>query len=118
MQIAQTSEQFENSVLEIRATRENTRLISRCLFHFFPLLTCHNNPSSHSIGTKRKHTRKAQKKNTNNIFILPAYRCYMWKILKIGFMASEEMLFENFDGRTMLDKDGRRQMEDGRMAIL
>ena len=34
-------------------------------------------------------------------------------ISEIGFMASEEMSFENFDGRTMTtDDDGRRRKTD------
>ena len=43
----------------------------------------------------------------------PAYRCYMLKIVRIGFMASLEMPFENVDdGRT----DGRTN--DGYLPIL
>ena len=40
------------------------------------------------------------------IFVSPTYRCYVWNMPRIGFMASEEMSFENADdGRT--DDDGR-----------
>ena len=40
------------------------------------------------------------------LFVPPIYRCYVWNMARIGFMASEEMLFENVDdGWTM---DGRR----------
>ena len=37
------------------------------------------------------------------LFIPPAYRCYMWNLVRIGFMASEEMSFENADGRRTMD---------------
>ena len=30
-------------------------------------------------------------------FAPPAYRCYMWNMARIGFLASEEMSFENID---------------------
>ena len=31
------------------------------------------------------------------LFVPPAYRCYMRNMVRIGFMASEEMSFENVD---------------------
>ena len=34
-----------------------------------------------------------------HLFVPPAYRCYMWNLVRIGFMASEEMSFENVDRR-------------------
>ena len=49
-------------------------------------------------------------KNNNNI-ITPAYRCYILNIVRIGFMASVEMSFENVD-------DGRRRTDDGCLALL
>ena len=45
------------------------------------------------------------------LFVPHGYRCYMWNIVRIGFMASEEMSFENVD-------EGRWRMDDGCMAIL
>ena len=35
----------------------------------------------------------------------PVCRCYMWNLVKIGFMASEEMSFENADRRMPTDND-------------
>ena len=35
------------------------------------------------------------------LFVPPAYRCYIWSLVRIGFIASEEMSFENVDGRGM-----------------
>ena len=35
------------------------------------------------------------------IFVSPAYRCYMRNLVRIGFMASDGMSFENVDGRRM-----------------
>ena len=56
-------------------------------------ISYHSNQISYPIGTKK------------NIICSPAYRCYMRNMARIGFMASEEMLFENVDdGRA----DGRR----------
>ena len=48
------------------------------------------------------HSRLGQK---TWLFVLPAYRCYMWNLARIGFMASVEMSFENVDddGRTTTD---------------
>ena len=57
-------------------------------------LSFHSNQSSYPIGTKTQ------------LFVPPAYRCYMWNLVRIGVMASEEMSFENVDGRRMTD--GRR----------
>ena len=39
------------------------------------------------------------------LFVPPGYRCYMWNMVRIGFMSSEDISFENVDGRT----DGRRR---------
>ena len=49
-------------------------------------ISCHSNQSSYSTGT-------------TILLVPPAYRCYMWNMVRIGFMASEEMSFENVDGR-------------------
>ena len=46
--------------------------------------SCHCNQSSYLIGTKRP------------LFIPPAYRCSMWNLARVGFIASE-MSFENVD---------------------
>ena len=64
---------------------------NKCQFPLFPLATVsyHRNLSSYPIGTKIK------------LFIPLACRCYMWNFVRISFMASEEMLFENVDGRRM-----------------
>ena len=48
-----------------------------------------------------------------HLFVPPAYRCYMRNLLRIGFMASEEMSFENVDGRRTTT-DGRTTDDDGR----
>ena len=56
--------------------------------------SCHSNQSSYPIGIK------------NNIFVPPAYRCY-GNMVRIDFLASEEISFENIekdDGLT----DGQR----------
>ena len=54
-------------------------------------ISCHSNQSSHPIGTKQN----------NNIISPPDYRFYMWNMVKIGFMASEDMSIKNVDdGRT------------------
>ena len=37
------------------------------------------------------------------LLVPPAYRCYMWNLVRIGFMASEEMLFETVDDRWTTD---------------
>ena len=55
-------------------------------------LSCHSNQRSYPTGIKTKN------------FVPPSYRCYMWKMERIGLTASEEM-FENVDGRTT--EDGR-----------
>ena len=53
------------------------------------IISCHSNQSSYPIATKTIS------------FVPPAYRCYMWNMARIGFVASEEMSFENVDdGRT------------------
>ena len=57
-------------------------------------ISCHSNKSSYLIGIK------------TILFVPSAYRCYMWNMVRISFMASE-MSFENVDGRTTTD---RRQM--------
>ena len=58
-------------------------------------ISCHSNQGSYRIGTK------------TILFVPPAYRCYMWSMVRIGLMASEEM-FENTDGRMDADRPGRR----------
>ena len=63
-------------------------------FHFshyksMATISCHSNQSSYPIGTKTIS------------FVPPTYRCYMRNMARIGFMASEEMSFEN------VDDDGR-----------
>ena len=60
-------------------------------FHFshfksMEIISCLGNQSSYPIGTK------------NNIFVPPTYRCYVGNV---GFMASEEMSFENVDDRRL-----------------
>ena len=55
-------------------------------------ISCHNNQSSYPIGTKNNFNRPPPP---------PAYRCYMWNMARIGFLASEKMSFENVDGRRM-----------------
>ena len=42
------------------------------------------------------------------LFVPPAYRCYMWNMARIGFMASEEMSFENVGDDERRRTDGRR----------
>ena len=54
---------------------------SKCQFSFFAIAT-------------RVLIRLEQK---TILFIPPAYRCYMWNMARIGFLASEEMPFENVD---------------------
>ena len=52
-------------------------------------ISCHSNQSSYPARTK------------NTIICSPTYRCYMCNMKRIGFMVSEEKLFENVDdGRT------------------
>ena len=68
-------------------------------FHFshyksMATISFHSNQSSYPIETK------------TTVICSPAYRCYMWNLDRIGFMASEEMSFENVDGRRWTD--GRR----------
>ena len=41
-------------------------------------ISCHSNDSSYPIGTK------------STIIRSPIYRCYMWNMERIGFIASEE----------------------------
>ena len=53
------------------------------------ILSCHGNQSSYPIGTKTQ------------LFVPPAYRCYIWNLVRIDFIASEEMSFENVDERRM-----------------
>ena len=57
-------------------------------------ISFHSNQSSYPIGTKTQ------------LFVPPAYNCYMWNLVRIGFMASEEMSFENVDWR----RTDRRRM--------
>ena len=56
-------------------------------------ISCHSNQSSYPTGIK------------NITFVPPTYRCYMWNMERIRLTASEEMSFENVDGRTT--DDGR-----------
>ena len=63
-------------------------------FHFshyksMETINFHSNHSSYPIGTKTQ------------LFVPPAYRCYMWNLVRIGFMTSEAMSFENVDGWQM-----------------
>ena len=67
-------------------------------FHFFhyksmETISCHSNQSSHPTRIK------------NITFVPPTCRCFVCNMEKIGLTASEEMSFENVDGRTT---DGRR----------
>ena len=67
-------------------------------FHYKSManISFDSNQSSYPIGTRTQ------------LFVPLAYRCYLWNLVRIGFMASEEMSFENArsdDGRTT---DGRR----------
>ena len=55
-------------------------------------ISCHSNKSSYPTGIKTQ------------LFVPPTYRCYMWNMERIRLTASEEMSFENVDGRT---DDGR-----------
>ena len=73
-------------------------------FHFshyksMETISCHSNRVLIRLGQK------------TILFVPPAYRCYMWNMVRIGFMASEVMSFENVDGR-------RRRTDDGCLAIL
>ena len=55
--------------------------------------------------TKTKTNRTTTKKNKlTYLFVPPAYRCYMWNMVRMGFMASKEMSFENVERQTT---DGR-----------
>ena len=51
-------------------------------------ISCHSNQSSYPTGTKTQ------------LFVPPTYRCYMCNMERIGLTVSEEMSFENVDGRT------------------
>ena len=66
-------------------------------FHFshyksMATVSCYSNQSSYLIETK------------STLFVPPACRCYMWNLVWIGYMVSEEMLFENVDNGRMTDK--------------
>ena len=54
-----------------------------------------------AIGTRGlNRLEQQQKKNTHThtqLFVPPAYRCCIRNLARIGFMASEELLFENVD---------------------
>ena len=56
-------------------------------------ISFHSNQSSYPTGTKKK----------TQLFVPPAYRCYIWNLVRIGFMDSDEMSFENVDGRRTTD---------------
>ena len=58
-------------------------------------VSCHSNQSCYPIGTKIQ------------LFIPPAYRCYILNMKRIGFTASKEMSFENVD-RRWTTTDGQR----------
>ena len=72
-------------------------------FHFshyksMETISFHSNHSSYPIGTKNTIICSAP-------FPPPSiYRCYMWKIERIGFTASEEKSFENDDGQWRMDR--------------
>ena len=55
----------------------------------------HSNHSSYQIEIE------------NAITCSPAYRCYMWIMVRIGFRAAEEMSFENVDRQWRMDDDGQ-----------
>ena len=55
------------------------------------LLSCHSNQSCYPTGTKTQ------------LFVPLVYRCYMRNLVRIGFMTSEEMPFENVDRRRTTD---------------
>ena len=69
---------------------ETAKIANFTFSHYKSMKTIsfHSNQSSYPIGTK------------NTIICSPAHRCYMWNSVRFGFMASEEMSFENVDGRT------------------
>ena len=76
-------------------------------FHFshyksMKTISCHSNHSSYRTGIK------------NITFVPPTYRCYMWNMERIRLTASEEMSFENVDGRTT---DNGRRMDGRRMPL-
>ena len=50
------------------------------------------------------------------LFVPPTFRCYMWNMARTGFIASEEMSFENVDDGRTDDDDGRT--DDGCLPIL
>ena len=61
-------------------------------FHFshyksMETISCHNNQSSYPTGKKK-------------LFVALTCRCYVCNMERIGHTASEEMSFENVDGRT------------------
>ena len=64
------------------------------LYESMETISCHSNQSSYPIGTKTQ------------LFVPPAYRCYMWNVERIGFTASEEMSFEKFDRRRTTTNNG------------
>ena len=70
-------------------------------FHFshyksMETISCHCNQSSYLIRTKIV------------LFVPPTYICYAWNMARIGFMASEEMSFENVGDERLTTMDGRR----------
>ena len=56
-------------------------------------ISCHSNQSSYPTGIKK-----------HNFSFPPTCRCFLCNMERIGLTASEEMSFENVDGRTT---DGR-----------
>ena len=73
---------------------------SNCQFSFFPIVS---QWQLYVAIATRVLIRLEQK---TIVFVPPVYRCYMWNMARIGFMASEEMLFENVN-------DGRTDNDDG-----
>ena len=57
-------------------------------------MSCHSNQSSYPIGIKKC-----------------PYLCYMWKLVRIGFMASEEMSFENADEQRWTTDDEQQILD-------
>ena len=80
---------------------------SKCQFSFFPIIS---QWQLYVAIATRVLIRLGQK---TIVFVPPSYRCYMWNMARIGFMASKEMSFENVDDERMDDDDdGRKTMPD------
>ena len=85
------NDMFDRGLLKEYSCKTFVKICSEIAINaFFPhyksmaTLSYHSNQSSYPIGIK------------NAIIRCPAYRCYMWNLVKIGFMASHVM-FENVD---------------------